>query len=57
MVKKVENTYKKQHGSPTAQARALLQLWDTPIAPDLPSPAEILHADQCKVQYSQDVQN
>ena len=26
-----------------AQARALLQLWDTPILTDLPSPAEILH--------------
>ena len=40
--------YKIQHsaktdGSPNAQARALLQLHDTPIAADLPSPAEILH--------------
>ena len=43
MVKKVKNTYKKTDGSPTAQARALLQLHDTPIAADLPSPAEILH--------------
>ena len=30
-------------GSPNAQARALLQLRDTPITADLPSPAEILH--------------
>ena len=30
-------------GSPNAQARALLQLHDTPIMADLPSPAEILH--------------
>ena len=29
-------------GSPNAQARALLQLHDTPITADLPSPAEIL---------------
>ena len=43
MVKKVKAAYKKMDGSPNAQARALLQLWDTPIAKDLPSPAEILH--------------
>ena len=43
MVKKVKNTYRKTDGSPTAQARALLQLCDTPIVTDLPSPAEILH--------------
>ena len=43
MVKKVKHAYKKTDGSPTAQARALLQLCDTPIAADLPSPAEILH--------------
>ena len=43
MVKKVKNAYKKTDGTPTAQARALLQLLDTPIASDLPSPAEILH--------------
>ena len=43
MVKKVKNTYKKTDGSPNAQARALLQLQDTPISADLPSPAEILH--------------
>ena len=43
MVKKVKNTYKKTDGSPNAQARSLLQLWDTPILTDLPSPAEILH--------------
>ena len=43
MVKKVKNTYKKTDGSPSAQARALLQLCDTPITADLPSPAEILH--------------
>ena len=42
MVKKVKNAYKK-NGSPSAQARALLQLCDTPIMADLPSPAEILH--------------
>ena len=43
MVKKVKNAYKKMDGSPNAQARALLQLHDTPIMADLPSPAEILH--------------
>ena len=43
MVKKVKNTYKKMDGSPNAQARALLQLCDTPIMADLLSPAEILH--------------
>ena len=43
MVKKVKNAYKKTDGSPNAQARALLQLQDTPISTDLPSPAEILH--------------
>ena len=43
MVKKVKNAYKKTDGSPNAQARALLQLRDTPIMADLPSPAEILH--------------
>ena len=43
MVKKVKNAYKKMDGSPNAQARALLQLCDTPIMADLPSPAEILH--------------
>ena len=43
MVKKVKNTYKKTDGSPNAQARALLQLHNTPIMADLPSPAEILH--------------
>ena len=43
MVKKVKNTYKKTDGSPNAQARVLLQLHDTPILADLPSPAEILH--------------
>ena len=43
MVKKVKNAYKKTDGSPNAQARALLQLCDTPITADLPSPAEILH--------------
>ena len=45
MVKKVnfENIYKKMDGSPNAQARALLQLHDTPITADLPSLAEILH--------------
>ena len=43
MVKKVKNAYRKMDGSPNAQARALLQLRDTPIMADLPSPAEILH--------------
>ena len=43
MVKKVKNTYKKTDRSPNAQARALLQLHDTPITGDIPSPAEILH--------------
>ena len=43
MVKKVKATYKKTDGSPNAQARALLQLHDTPIVKDLPSPGEILH--------------
>ena len=43
MVKKVKNTYKKMDRSPNAQARALLQLRDTPITADLLSPAEILH--------------
>ena len=43
MVKKVKNAYKKTDRSPNTQARALLQLWDTPILTDLPSPAEILH--------------
>ena len=43
MVKKVKNAYKKMDRSPNAQAKALLQLCDTPITADLPSPAEILH--------------
>ena len=43
MVKKVKAAYKKMDGSPNTQARALLQLRDTPIAKDLPSPVEILH--------------
>ena len=43
MVKKVKAAYKKMDGSPNAQARALLQLHDTPIMKDLPSTAEILH--------------
>ena len=43
MVKKVKNAYKKTDRSPNAQARALLQLCDTPITADLPSPAAILH--------------
>ena len=50
MVKKVKNTYRKTDGSPNAQARALLQLWDTPISTDLPSPAEILHG--CSAQWA-----
>ena len=47
MVKKVKATYEKMDGSPNSQARALLQLHDTPIAKDLPSPAEILHGLAC----------
>ena len=43
MVKKVKNAYKKTDRSSNAQARAQLQLHDTPIMADLPSPAEILH--------------
>ena len=43
LVKKFKAAYKKMDGSPNAQARALLQLRDTPIAKDLPSPAEISH--------------
>ena len=43
MAKKVKAAYKKTDISPNSQARALLQLRDTPIAVDLPSPAEILH--------------
>ena len=43
IVKKVKNAYMKMDRSPNAQARALLQLHDTPIMADLPSPAEILH--------------
>ena len=42
-MKKVKAAYKKTDGSPNVQARALLQLRDTPIARDLPSLAEILH--------------
>ena len=43
MMKKVKKAYKKTDGSPNAQAQALLQLCNTPITADLPSPAEILH--------------
>ena len=43
MVKKVKATFKKADGATNAQAQAMLQLWDTPIASDLPSPVEILH--------------
>ena len=43
MVTKVKTAYKKMDGSPNSQARALMQLCDTPITKDLPSPAEILH--------------
>ena len=43
MVKKVKSAYKKMDRSPNAQARALLQLHDTPIMADFLSPAEILH--------------
>ena len=39
MVKKVKNAYKKMDGSPNAQAKALLQLHDTPITADLPVPS------------------
>ena len=57
MVKKVKNTYKKTDGSPNAQAQALLQLCDTPISADLPSPAEILHGCLHKEQFFQDHPN
>ena len=58
MVKKVKHAYKKTDGSPTAQARALLQLCDTPIVADLPSPAEILHGRPAQSAVaSQDVQS
>ena len=58
MVKKVKNAYKKTDGSPNAQARALLQLCDTPITSDLPSPAEISTWDILhKEQFFQDHQN
>ena len=43
MVKKVKATYRKTDGSPNAEAWALLQLQDMPLASDLPSPAETLH--------------
>ena len=43
MVRKVKAAYKKTDRSPNAQARALLQLCDTPIAKDLTSLAGILH--------------
>ena len=43
MAKKVKAAYKKTDRSPNAQAWALLQLWDTPLVSDLPSPVEILH--------------
>ena len=43
MVKKVKNAYKKMDRSPNVQARAPLQLCNTPITADLPSPAKILH--------------
>ena len=39
MVKKVKNAYKKMDRSPNAQAKALLQVHDTPITADLLSPA------------------
>ena len=42
-MKKVKAAFNKADGDPNAQARALLQLRDTPLASDLPSPAEILH--------------
>ena len=39
MVKKVEQAYRKMDRSPNAQARALLQLCDTPITADLLIPS------------------
>ena len=54
MVKKVKNTYKKMDGSPNAQARALLQLHDTPIMADLPSQQRSSMDVQHKVQFFQD---
>ena len=55
--RKVKHAYKKTDGSPTAQAWALLQLCDTPIAADLPSPAENSTWETPKVQSSQDIQS
>ena len=46
--KKVKAAYKKTDGSLNTQARALLQLRDTPITKDLPSLAEILHGRPAK---------
>ena len=54
MVKKVKNAYKKTDRSPNAQARALLQLRDTPITADLLSPAEILHGCPAQGKFFQD---
>ena len=52
---------KKTDGSPNAQARALLQLHDIPLAKDLPSPAEILHGQSrtrsCHAPTSQTYQH
>ena len=42
---------------PTAQARGLLQLFDTPIVTDVPSPAEILHGRSAQGAVFQDIQN
>ena len=50
MVKKVKNAYKKMDRSPNAQAKALLQLHDTPPVPSKKYSMDVQH----KVQFFQD---
>ena len=50
--RKWKPAYKKTDGSRNAQARALLQLCDTPLVKDLPSPAEILHGRSAHKELS-----
>ena len=54
MVKKVKNAYKKTDGSPNAQARALLQLHDTPIMADTRPQQRFYMVVQLKEQFFQD---